>query len=132
MPRLSLWAVRLALLYLLIGFAIGACILINKGTGAFPTAWRWLGAHREFLLIGWMGQFALGIAYWIFPRYRGNHRGDTRPAALSILLLNAGIAMVFIGTFWGLPITLWGRALEAVAALSFAVYAWPRVKPTGA
>ncbi len=132
MPRLSVWAVRIALLYLLAGFTIGAFLLMDKGISAYPAAWRWFGAHQEFLLIGWMAQFAMGIGYWIFPRYRGNHRGNPTGAILAVILLNAGIALVFIGTFWGLPLAEWGRALEASAALSFAIYAWPRVKPTGA
>jgi len=132
MPRLSVWAVRLSLLYLLAGFTIGAFILVNKGVGAYPAAWRWFGAHQEFLLIGWMGQFAIGIGYWVFPRYRGNHRGNPAAAVLAIVLLNIGIALVFVSTFWGLPLSLWGRTFEAAAALSFVIYAWPRVKPTGA
>ncbi len=132
MPRLSIWAVRVALLYLLAGFTIGAFLLVNKGTGAFPVAWRWFGAHQEFLFIGWMAQFAIGIGYWIFPRYRGNHRGNPFAAIATLVLLNAGILLTFAGTFWGLPTTIWGRSLQFAAALSFALYAWPRVKPSGA
>ncbi len=132
MPRLSVWAVRIALLYLLAGFTIGALLLIDKGINAYPAAWRWFSAHQEFLLIGWMAQFAMGIGYWIFPRYRGNHRGNIAGAVIAVVLLNLGIALVFAGTFWGLPLIGWGRAIEAAAVFSFVIYAWPRVKPTGA
>lgn len=132
MPRLSIWAVRLSLLHLLAGFTIGAFILVNKGIGAYPAAWRWFGAHQEFLLFGWMGQFSLAVAYWAFPRYRGNHRGNPTLAIAAVALLNLGVLLVFAATFWGWPVMLWGRAAEAAAAACFAVYAWPRVKPTGA
>jgi len=132
MPRLSVWTVRLALLYLLAGFTIGALLLVSKGTGWNPGLWRWLGAHQEFLLAGWMGQFAMAVGYWAFPRYRGNHRGNPTLAVLSFVLLNGGIGLVFAATFWGLPLLAWGRGLEAAAALAYAFYAWPRIKPTGA
>ncbi len=132
MPRLSLWAVRLSLLYLLAGFTIGALLLVNKGTGWNPGIWRWFAAHHEFLLFGWMGQFSLGVGYWAFPRYRGNHRGNPTLAVAAVVLLNLGVLLVFAATFWGLPLLPWGRAAEALAGLSFAVYSWPRIKPTGA
>ncbi len=131
MPRLSVWSVRLSLGYLLAGFTIGALLLINKGTGWNPGIWRWFGAHADFLLFGWLGQLSLGVAYWAFPRYRGNHRGNPTLAVVSIVLLNLGVMLVFVSTFWGLPLMRWGRAAEALAALAFGLYAWPRVKPIG-
>ncbi len=132
MPRLSIWTIRMSLLYLLAGATIGVFVLADKGIGAYPASWHWFGAHQEFLLFGWLGQFAMGIGYWAFPRYRGNHRGNPTLAGAAVVLLNAGILLVFASTFWGWTSILWGRALESAAALSFACYAWPRIKPTGA
>ncbi len=131
MPRLSRWAIRLSLLYLLAGFTIGALLLVNKGTGWNPGLWRWFAAHQDFLLLGWMGQFSLGVAYWAFPRYRGNHRGNPALAVASLLLLNLGLGLTFAAGFWGLPWLAWGRTAQALALLAFLVYAWPRVKPIG-
>jgi len=39
MPRLSLWALRAAFGYLLVGFTLGALLLPNKGQPFCPAAW---------------------------------------------------------------------------------------------
>ncbi len=131
MPRLSVWAVRLSLLYLLAGFTIGALLLINKGTGWNPGIWGWFPLHREFLLYGWMGQFAMGVGYWAFPRYRGNHRGNPALAVAAIVLLNLGLLLAALTAWRAWPAAFWGQAAKALAALAFAVYSWPRIKPIG-
>lgn len=132
MPRLSRWAIRLALGYLLAGFTIGALILVNKGTGWWPWIWRWLPGHQEFLLLGWTTQFALGVAYWIFPRYRGNRRGNPALAVLAVVGLNGGVWLVTLAPWLGVFWRLMGRGLEGLAVALFVLYAWPRVKPIGA
>ena len=80
MPRLTRLYVRAALVYLILGFSLGALLLANKGLPLHPALWAWLPAHIEFLLMGWIVQFALGIAFWIVPRFwrpprRGNVTG---------------------------------------------------------
>ncbi len=132
MPRLSRWAIRLALGYLLLGFTIGAMVLINKGIGWWPWIWRLLPAHQEFLVLGWTTQLALGVAYWIFPRYRGNVRGNPTLAVLAVGGLNAGVWFVALAPWLGASWTVAGRGLEGLAVTLFVLYAWPRVKPIGA
>ena len=47
-----------------------------------PALWRLLPAHIELLLLGWTLNLALGMAYWILPRYKtGAPRGATRTRA---------------------------------------------------
>lgn len=138
MPRLSVWFVRAALLHLAMGFTFGALLLWNKALpfgalgGVQMSAWTWrlLPAHMELLLVGWTVQFALGMAYWILPRWH-SQRGDVRPAWAAFCLLNMGVLMVAAAAF--APALTWGpalgRALEVAAAAAFALHAWPRVKP---
>ena len=45
MPRLSVWFIRSALLYLLLGFTLGGLMLWNKGLPIHPVLWRLLPAH---------------------------------------------------------------------------------------
>ncbi len=140
MPRLSVWFVRAALLHLAVGFTFGALLLWNKALLAGPPrvawaqlgAWVWqlLPAHMELLLVGWTVQLALGVAYWILPRWQ-SQRGDVRPAWAAFFLLNTGVLIVAVAAFaaaftWGPTV---GRALEVAAAAAFALHAWPRVKP---
>lgn len=134
MPRLSVWMIRAALLHLGVGFSLGALLLSNKGLVYSGLIWALLPLHIECVLIGWTLQLAMGVAFWILPRFlHGAPRGDERPAVLAFGLLNAGVLLVGLGQAAGLP-PLWpllGRVLEGLAAVLFAWHAWPRVKPYG-
>lgn len=133
MPLLSVWAIRASLVYLLLGFTFGQLMLINKGVPFNASLWRLLPAHIEFLLVGWMAQLALGVAHWIIPRFRGGDFGRPALARWSVALLNAGVLMAGLGPLFSAPpaVRLLGRALEAAAALTFALYIWPRIRPLG-
>jgi hypothetical protein len=137
-PRLSIWAIRTALLALGVGFTIGALALVHKSGFALPLAWRLLPAHIELVLVGWALQLALGVAYWILPRLRQEGRpvrGRERAAWTAYALLNAGIAAVIASVLVAPDQRQWllalGRSAEAAAALLFAWHAWPRVKAAG-
>src|SRR5690606_6185201 len=133
MPRLTVWSIRAALLYLLVGFTFGQLMLYNKGTTINGALWRVLPAHIEFLLVGWIGQLALATAHWIIPRFRGGVYGNLKLAWLSIILLNSGILMAGLGPVLNTPrwVVLAGRIAEAAAVLVFAIYIWPRIRPLG-
>lgn len=130
MPRLSRWFVRSALGYLLLGFTLGALMLGNKGIPLSPALWRLLPAHMEFLLIGWVMQLALGIAFWMLPRFLGGApRGSETGARAAFVLLNLGIWLVALGTVFAAPavVRFVGRAAEVAAALAFGLHIWPRI-----
>lgn len=133
MTTLSIWYVRTSIVYLLIGLTLGMLLLINKGIPLHPAMWRFLPAHIEFLFFGWTLQFALGIAYWILPRF-GSERGNVRLAVASYILLNIGVWMTVAGYWWvgRWNMTEFGRVVEFFAIAIFAIYAWPRVKAPGA
>jgi hypothetical protein len=129
MPRLSVWFVRTALLYLALGFTFGALLLSNKGVPYLPELWRLRSLHIEILMTGWFIQFAMGVAFWIFPRWwHEPRRGDERGAYLAFGLLNLGVWLVALPPFLGWPagIVVAGRLLEAGAAVAFAWHIWPR------
>lgn len=132
MPRLSVVFIRTALLYLAAGFTFGALLLFHKGVPLSPTLWRILPMHIEFVLIGWTLQLAMGVAFWILPRW-GAERGNETPVWIAYILLNAGVLAAGVGGWLGWPpaVLLAGRAAELLAAISFAIHAWPRVKPLG-
>jgi heme/copper-type cytochrome/quinol oxidase subunit 1 len=131
-PSLSCWFIRAALVHLAVGFTLGAVLLFHKGVPLYPAAWQLLPPHIEFLLLGWTLQLAMGVAFWILPRYlQGPERGNVALAWLAFGLLNAGVLMAGLGWMVGAPpvVPFLGRLAEVAAAVAFALHAWPRVKP---
>jgi hypothetical protein len=135
-PRLTVLMIRTALAYLATGFLFGSLLLIPDGMMLSGTAWqRLLQLHIEYLLLGWFAQLALGVAFWILPRFRsGADRGREGPAWVALALLNPGTPVVAIGSAAGAPSTmlLLGRCTEGLAVGAFVLHAWPRVKTFGA
>jgi cbb3-type cytochrome oxidase subunit 1 len=132
--RLSVWAVRAALIYLGVGFLIGALMLTQKGVPLDGSLLRLLPLHIELLLFGWTLQLGMGIAFWVLPRLSREPRyGNQRFGWLAYLLLNVGVLCAGLGLWLNAPtsIVLLGRAAEVLAAVFFAAHAWPRVKAIG-
>jgi hypothetical protein len=119
MPRLSGLMIRTALAYLAIGFLVGALLLIQRAVPLGDWLPRLVPVHIEYLLLGCIVQLALGVAFWILPRFRsGAERGRPAPAWLAFTLLNLGVQAVALGGAAGAPFTmgLLGRCAEELAA----------------
>ncbi len=135
MTRLSVWPVRTALIYLGVGFLIGALMLFEKGARIDPALLSMLPMHIEFVMIGWTLQLAMGVAFWILPRFsRGAAHGNQTLGWMAYGLLNIGVLSVGIGLWLNVPpiVPLIGRLAELLAAISFMLHAWPRIKAPGA
>lgn len=133
MPRLSRWFVRASLIYLVIGFTLGGLVLFHKGIPLHPLLWQVLPAHIEFLLLGWTVQLAMGVAFWILPRFGGS-RGDEKPVWAAFILVNIGVWLVGLGLSVRAPalIPFLGRVAEVGGVTAFAFHIWPRIKRLGA
>lgn len=130
MPRLSQWTIRAAFVYLLLGLTVGALLLAHKGVPIHPALWSWLPVHIEFLLMGWVVQFTMGMAFWIFPRYwKKPRRPNEIYAKIAFMLLNVGIWLVVAGTTFraGQWVLFAGRVVEVSAIVLFALHAWKRI-----
>jgi hypothetical protein len=130
-PRLSVLMIRAALAYLAVGFLAGALLLVQRAVPLEDWFHRLVPLHIEYLLLGGMVQLALGVAFWILPRFRsGAERGRQAPAWVAFGLLNLGIQAVALGGAAGAPSSmgLIGRCAEGLAAGAFTLHAWPRVK----
>lgn len=131
MPRPSVWAVRASLLYLLTGFTLGALMLANKGIPFSPWVWNLLPVHIDILLFGFVIQLAIGMAYWILPRFPGGSRGNETNFWITIGLLNLGIWTVTFVSLSNLP-GQWltaGRLMEGISAVLFTLQVWKRIRP---
>jgi hypothetical protein len=130
MPRVSAWFIRASLLYLAMGFTLGGYLLANEGLAFDPSPDRFLPAHIEILIVGWMFQLAMGVAYWILPRLsHGLPRGNKAAGWAALVLLNAGIliysSQILVYGAW-LPIA--GRILELMGIVIFISMMWRRVR----
>jgi cbb3-type cytochrome oxidase subunit 1 len=130
MPRLSQWLIRTAFLYLLLGFTVGALLLTHKGIPLHPSLWRWLPTHIEFLLMGWVVQLTMGVAFWILPRYwQKPQRPNALLVQIAFVLLNLGIWLVVAGTTFqaGRWVLFAGRIGEIGAIGLFVSHSWQRI-----
>jgi hypothetical protein len=133
MPRLSIWFIRASLIYLFVGFLFGALILAEKGVSYYPSVWTLFPIHMEFLLIGWLIQLAMGVAFWIFPRFGmglPHSRGNEKLIWISFVLVNVGILTVALQHWFPLGLLI-GRLCEVGGVISYAFGLWRRVKPHG-
>ncbi|MTI87850.1 MAG: cbb3-type cytochrome c oxidase subunit I [Balneolaceae bacterium] len=122
--------VKLSLAYLLMGASMGVMLLLNKAFNFYAPLWAVLPVHIEFMLIGWVVQLTLGVAYWILPRYFGKQgRGNPILAYAMIGVLNTGIIVVSLSQLDVLPSAgSWmGRCLEMGGVILFVFLHWKRI-----
>ncbi|TYP94811.1 Cytochrome C and Quinol oxidase polypeptide I [Fodinibius salinus] len=129
MPTPSRWMIKASMLYMLVGFSIGALILISKVYPELSTVWSLLTVHIEVGIFGWIIQLTMGTAYWILPRYlKTGSRGSSRLALVMVGLLNLGILINVASylQFLDSSATILGRLLEVGAVVLFIGLHWNR------
>ena len=141
MPPLARTFVKAAFLYLVAAFLLGALMMLDQWLGLG----RWLRAvylsQLHLLVVGWISQLAIGVAYWIFPRFRRGEAAEPRgSAALGWAVfysLNAGLLLRFLfepfllmdRAPWLAALVALSGVLQALAALGFGWLIWGRVRP---
>jgi len=140
MPPIARTFVKAAFLYFLAAFVLGALMMLDRWLNLS----RWLKvvylSQLHLLVVGWITQLAIGVAYWIFPRFLkvqdSRPRGSDALAWAVLMCLNAGLLLRFIFE----PIYLMGPqpwlaalmalsgVLQALAALGFGWLIWGRVR----
>lgn len=136
MPALARWFARTALVYLVLGFGLGALLLINKALVLDGRLWALLPLHIEWLFLGWTLQFAVGVAFWILPR-SGGVRRRSGLGWLGYSLLNGGLVVSAVARSAALvtnrPVPAWLFPVAAAAlvagAVALAGHLWPRIAP---
>ncbi len=106
----------------------------GEGVALPAGLWQWLPVHVELLLVGWLVQLVMGVAYWIFPRFGMTPlaRGREGLAWLALALLNGGVWVACLGMLRDWPgFTVAGRAAEVLAAASMALNVWTRTRASG-
>ena len=153
MPITSRVFVKASLIYLALGAVLGALLLVNRwiplGTGVASLR----VVHVEFLVMGWVTQFIIGVAWWLFPPLaispgpaaagpgrRGQVQRGSEPLFwATFVFLNAAVLLHAVaGPLYsqtqngvlGFLVSLSGLFF-LVAALTFVLNLWRRVRELG-
>ena len=129
----SVWAIRLALIQLLAAFLAGGWLLASRGVPTLPRPDWLLPVHLELALLGWTLQLAMGVAYWMLPKFKsGPPRGKVGPAIAALMVFNRGVFLVLASSISGVAaLELLGRTGEVAGVGLFAANALPRIKAFG-
>ena len=152
MPVTSRICVRASLVYLAVGAVLGALLLINRWLPLGAWIYALKISHVQFLIVGWLTQFILGVGWWLFPPLQIGRRPDGTVARrgqatrgseglfwATLVLLNAGILLRGLGT----PLQVWThqdwlRAASGLsglfllaAAITFVLNVWARIRALG-
>lgn len=127
MPLQSVWMIRLSLGYLIGAVLTGVVILVHKAIFLHDSVWAMLPVHYEMAIWGWMVQFVMGTAYWIFPRFlKSKGRGPASPAWSVVVMINLGVILL-AGSVLKHELATAGRVSILTGTLIFVALMWSRV-----
>lgn len=141
MPPIARACVKVSFLYFVAAFVLGALMMLDR----WLSFSRWLRvvyvSQLHLLMVGWITQLAIGVAYWIFPRFRKEQgpspRGSDTLAWAVLACLNVGLLLRFAcepfyfmgGQTWIKALLALSGVLQALAALGFGWLIWGRIRP---
>lgn len=140
MPPLARIFVKASFAYFVAAFLLGALMMLDQWLGFG----RWLKtvylSQLHLLVVGWVTQLAMGVAYWMFPRFLKEQdprpRGSDGLTIAVLVCLNAGLLLrFFIEPFylmgpqpWLAALVALSGVLQALAALGFGWLMWGRIR----
>jgi hypothetical protein len=140
MPPLARTFVKVAFVYFIVAFLLGALVILERWLGFS----RWLRTVHlgqvHLLMVGWITQLAIGIAYWMFPRFlkqqNPHPRGSDSLAWFVLIALNVGLVLRLViepfylmgGRPWLAAVMVLSGILQALAAVGFGLLIWGRVR----
>lgn len=129
MPAQSIWMIRSSLMCLIAASIAGGIILVHKSAELHPAVWLLLPLHYELAIWGWLVQFVMGTAYWMFPRYvTGAKRGSSSAAWAMAALFNTGLLLLLASGLLrdGDLVAVSGRCLLTLSVVVFVFLMWKR------
>jgi hypothetical protein len=110
MPTTSRAFVKASVIYLGLGAFFGALLLINRSIPLGTAVAALRVSHIQFLIVGWLTQLILGVAWWLFPPLAVGRRPDEpKPARKG--QAQRGSESLFWATFAFLNVGVLLRAL---------------------
>jgi hypothetical protein len=140
MPPLARTFVKASFFYFVAAFLLGALMMLDR----WLSFSRWLRvvyiSQLHLLVVGWITQLAIGVAYWIFPRFLKEQdprpRGSDTLAWIILICLNAGLVLRFVlepfylmgPRSWLAALLALSGVLQALAAVGFGWLVWGRIR----
>lgn len=153
MPATSRTFVKASIPYLCLGSILGALMLINRWLPLGPAIGYLRVSHIQMLVVGWLTQLILGVAWWLFPplkiglrsdaplpvRRGQSQRGSEPLFWATFVFLNAGILLraIFDPLYSWTKVGIWGflagisGLFLLAAAAAFVANMWERVRELG-
>ena len=137
MPVASALFVKSAWVWFLTGLALGLAIALHKALGWYPWVRMVFSTPVHVLLVGFVAQWIMGMAYWFSPRVPGGPFAPRhRLAIASWALLNTGVLLRGIGEagLLGQGTTPWQSfyltsvGMQAGGGLLFVFCIWGRIR----
>ncbi len=137
MPRLTRWAIKAAMLYLIAGVAMEALYWVQGLWSLWPPLAALNPTYIHLLVVGWLTQLIYGVIYWMFPIIsKHNMRGNSHLAWAALMLLNLGLLMRVVFEPWRTlsptPVNGVGLLVSAVVQVLggylIVLVCWPRVR----
>jgi hypothetical protein len=141
MPPLARTFVKAAFVYFVAAFVLGALMVLDQWLSFSRCLQATYYSHLHLLVVGWITQLAIGVAYWILPRFRkeqdAHPRGSDTVTWGVLICLNAGLVLrFFFEPFylmgprpWLAAVVALSGVLQALAALGFGWLIWRRIRP---
>jgi hypothetical protein len=153
MPITSRSFVKASIVYLCLGAVLGALLLVNRWVPLGSAIPLLRTSHIQMLVVGWLTQLILGVAWWLFPplkiglrkdsplpiRRGQSQRGSEPLFWATFLCLNTGVALRALFE----PLRDWTRVgffdflvgvsgiFLLAAAVAFVANMWGRVRALG-
>lgn len=137
MPRLSRYFIKSGLVYFALALVLGALLVARPILNLPPQMTAFRPVYLHLLVVGWITQLIMGVAYWMFPRYsKEQPRGNERLGWAVLILLNVGLILRVVGE----PLLVWQPEIESggllllsalcqlAAGWGFVANTWTRVK----
>jgi hypothetical protein len=133
--------IKTSFVYLIAGLILLALIALD----GWLHIGRWFRvvsvSQVHLLVVGWITQLAIGVAYWMFPRFLKDDnprpRGSDTLAWAVYICLNAGLVLrlaaepfhLLTGQSWLAALVALSGVLQAAAAVGFGLLIWARIRP---
>ncbi|TGL86245.1 hypothetical protein EHQ68_13005 [Leptospira congkakensis] len=128
-PIQSVWLIRISLIYLLLGTSLGTLLMLNKIFVLSPEIWKFLPLHYSIVIWGFLIQFIMGNAYWMFPKHMSERpRGSVKESWFLFYSYNLGLLLLIISKFiLTIPyLTMLGKLFIFFGLVTFIKLIWVR------